>query len=420
MRLLGSKRSSLFLLITGVFVWGCGNSTTPRTVLPAGPEPQPIDTETDTSTGMDSAVTTPHPEEPKAGDGIEVTLGEQHSLLETGDLGLHYFPDMATIRVSSNPERLLVTSAISTWLVTGPSLTELDSAVEVLTPGAAGEFDNGYAGISGVYRNSNNLLYGYYHGEDHEDLPNLPGTFIPGFNASIGLATSDDEGATWTKLGAVVTSSVEKGVNWDGYPEQADFGAGEPGTVVSQDGRYLYLFYTEHSRLGGRGVQICLARADLTAGPPTPGSFQKYHDGSFGQPGLGGLDTPVLSGQEFNYADALFAHPTYSEYLGQYVMVVSIFDFLEVVDGQVGLSGIYVAYSLDAIKWSTPERLIADYSSVVPKRSLSWEANILWDDAGQTGQLVYGHSEQWGAVADGDQPHHMVSRKITFARGGSL
>lgn len=118
----------------------------------------------------------------------------------------------------------------------------------------------------------------------------------------------------------------------------------------------------------------------------------------------------------FNGADALFPHPVFSEALGQYVMVLSIFDWQASAQSMVGQSGIYVTYSYDALTWSTPERLIEDWSVVVPGASLSWEANILWDDeAGDSGWLVYGYSERWGALADNDIPHYMVGRRIDFS-----
>lgn len=354
------------------------------------------------------------------GDGVSVTVGDQQILLENDDLGLTYFPDMATIRLGSKPERLLIVAGVSTWLVTGPTLTTLDAATEVLTPTertGMGELpiDNGYAGISGVHVATDGTLYGYYHAEDHEGFPFLPGTSIPGFYARIGLATSTDNGATWTKQGAIVESSQPKG--WEFYEGQADFGAAEPGTVSDPEGEYLYLYYTEHSRIGGRGVQICVARAPLDPSTGVPGEFLKYYEGGFTEAALGGLDTPVLSGQSLNGSDALFGHPVYSEYLGQYVMVFSIFDWQAAGDGMVGQSGIYVAYSYDAVTWSAPEVLVADYSVVVPKESLSWEANILWDDdTGREGWLVYGYSERWGAVHEGDIPHYMVGRRLEFSR----
>jgi len=357
---------------------------------------------------------------PIPGDGVSVTVGLQQTLLGSEALGLTYFPDMATLRLSSAPERLLVVAGVSTWLVTGPTLQTLGAATEVLTPtpyGGTGPLpiDNGYAGISGVHRGKDGTLYGYYHAEDHVGFPNLPGTSIPGFYARVGLATSSDDGATWAKQGAVIESSQPKG--WEYYSGQADFGAAEPGTVADPSGEHLYLYYTEHSRIGGRGVQICVARAPLDPATGVPGEFLKYYQGGFTEAALGGLDTPVVTGTDFNGSDALFGHPVYSSYLGQYVMVFSIFDWASAADGSVGESGIYVAYSYDATTWSTPEILVADYSVVVPAASLSWEANILWDDdEGQSGWLVYGYSERWGALHEGDIPHYMVGRRLDFSR----
>lgn len=331
-------------------------------------------------------------------------------MLDSGALGLSYFPDEGTASldgpVGSGPVRLILTAGTSTFLVEGDSLRALDSATEVVAPGPSGSFDNGYAGVSAVVR-VGETFYGFYHAEDHEGLPEIPGG-IPGYYASIGLVTSND-GSTWTKRGQVLTSNKPK--EWQAYENQGDRGAAEPGAVVTTDGRYLLLYYTEHSRVDGRAVDICVARADLDAGAPLPGAFKKYYQGSFSEPGIGGRDTPVVTATHLGAANALEGHVTYSAFAERYLMVFGVDAYEE---RQAGLpattSGIYAAWSSDGVAWSTPERWVADQAIPQTGMSLSWEASVLWDDdAGQTGTLVYGYTPSWP-----EPPHAMAGQKLTL------
>jgi hypothetical protein len=346
-------------------------------------------------------------------DGISFALGDRETVLARGALGLDYFPDQATVRLPGTPDlALLVAATTSTYRLTGTDLLHLTGAARVLGPGAPGAFDNGYAGIGGVYRDGAGTLYGFYHAEDQEGLPNIPGTRIPGFYASIGLATSRDAGSTWQKQGPVITSQKPKA--WTAYDGQADRGAAAPGVVLDAGGRYLYLFYEDHSRVNGRGVQIFVARADLTAGPPAPGRFSKYYDGAFSEPGIGGLDSVIISGKAYDHADAMFPHPVRSAYLGLFVMIFNVDVWREWQSGRpAARSGFYLAYSCDLVNWSTPALLFVDNTVPVNGRSLSWQGSLLWDDpAEKSGWLVYGYSQRW------PESHHMVARRLSFERRG--
>lgn len=350
---------------------------------------------------------------------IEVQLGAPEVLLKDGQLGLRYFPDGAVsvlAPTSQSPFRMILPVGNRTYLVEGQSLDRLTQGAEVLTPGKAGEFDNGYAGISSVYNGGNGKLYGFYHAEDHQDMPAIGGG-VPGFFCSVGAAVSEDEGRSWRKLGQVITSAKPK--NWTAFPDQPDRGAGEVSVVPSHDRKYLLAYYTEHSRMENRGVQICMARTDISSKPPLPGTWRKYRDNHFDQPGIGGLDTPILSASHLDDADAVFPQVSYSEYLGLYVMVFNINVWKEYADkGRAQKkSGIYVAYSADAITWSEPQMLVKDYAVCQTGKSVSWHPTIVWGDVEhRQGWLVYSHSERWGHVLQGGTPHYMVGRRIRFMR----
>ena len=349
----------------------------------------------------------------RTAEGIDVELGRRVVLLGNDALGLRYFPDESVVLLERHPRlRLIVVAAETTYLVEGDDLRNLDRATPVLHPGPPGSFDNGYAGIGGVYEHPDGTLYALYHAEDQEDMPRLP-ALVPGFYASIGSARSTDGGSTWEKLGPAITSAKPK--SWSARPEHGDKGAAVPSLVRDRDGSRLLAYYTEHSYVEDRGPPICVARADLREGPPTPGRWRKLHAGRFDEPGLGGRDTPILPptfGQP---------HVVFSRALDRFVMVM-IGAWWREMEGTQPLqrSGLYVAFSRDGITWSKPEPLFVDYTLPRLGQSISWQPTVLWDEGSDTeGWLVYSHSPRWGH-RPGERPHFMVGRRLRLAeRGGA-
>ena len=344
--------------------------------------------------------------------GVQVIMADNY-------LGLQYFPDetLTVIRGNStNAYRALAAAAISTYLIQGPSDTNITSAALALTKGAAGSYDNGYAGISGAYYHTDNKLYAIYHGEDQEGMPPVGGG-IPGFYCSVCLAVSTDNGASFSKSGPIITSQKPK--SWDAYPGQADKGAGEPYCAASRDGKYLYAYYTEHSRVNNRGVQICMARCDVSTGAPLPGRWYKYYNGAFSEAGIGGLDTPVMSADFMDNSEALEPFVDYSPYLGRYVMIFGIDhykEWLNITSPVPDKCGIYTAYSEDGITWGKPDQqVIKDFSVPITGMSLSWHGMVIWDDAQKReGLMIWSYSERWGHTADGNVPHYMVGQRVRF------
>lgn len=350
-------------------------------------------------------------------NGLRATLGEQITILGNGALGLRYFPDEGVSSIGDRSRvRLLIAATHDSYLVEGPDLLHLESARKVLSPGPRGSFDNGYTGISAVYAHRNGKLYAFYHAEDHEGMPSLGEDMPSGYYASVGVAESSDGGVRWTKLGQVVTSGKPK--DFKAFPNHNARGAGLPGVVADTGGRYLYLYYTDQS-FASRGAQICMARADLSAGIPGPGQWYKYDGSSFAEPGIGGRDVPILSVFHLNRAHALFPHVTYSAFLDRYLMIFNVNQWQESRGNLPAVSsGIYITHSRDGIAWNTPTQLVADYSVPVPGKSISWEATLLLNEEsqGREGWLVYGFSPKWGSAFFGRTPHYMVGRKIVLEK----
>ena len=341
---------------------------------------------------------------------------EVQTLYPDQSFGLRFFPDLAVTVIKERagyPFRMFVVAGISTYLFEGDSIQSITNVQEVLSPGDSGEFDNGYAGIGGVYYHTDGKMYAFYHGEDQEDLPDFPNG-IHGFYASVGLAISEDNGLTFTKAGPVITCQKDK--YWESFPNQPDRGSGAPCCIKSKDGKYLYVYYGDASRVDWRGVQIFMARADISSSPPLPEHFYKYYNGSFSQPGIGGLDSPVITVIDKNYASSGNPFVTYSGYLDKYIMLYDVDDWDARSDNEIGYSGNYIAYSEDGINWSNHTKLIDGLAAPIVGKTMSWHPAIIWDDSNdQTGLFVYAYSSSWG-LGSGLIPHFMVSREIKFEK----
>jgi len=346
----------------------------------------------------------------------DVITGKQVTLLGSGALGLREFPDGALAVLSVRPTmRLLVSSGVSSFLLEGSRLDSLRKAQCVLKPGKRGEFDNGYTGISGAWKAADGKLYAFYHAEDQEGMTRFDNS-VPGYYGCAAAAVSVDNGRSFTKLGPVVTSAQGKDPGG-----RADQGCGELCVVPERGGKYLYMYYVDHSRLDGRGVQIFLARSAIVEGPPVKGSWKKYCHGVFREDGLGGMDTPVVTARDIP-ADATFPHVTWSGALSSYVMVFNVVAYLEHPEaggeGRAERSGIHVAYSRDGISWSKPRQLIKAFSIPFKGRELAWHPSLVWDKEGSLAAwLVYSYTPSWGYEAPKESPHYMVGRRVKFARG---
>jgi hypothetical protein len=348
---------------------------------------------------------------------IVAHLGQRQVILESGAHGLKYFPDECPAFVQTAPTvRLLMAAGVSSWLLGGRDMKSLVPVAEVLKPGGPGSFDNGYAGICGAVPDAaTGKLLAFYHAEDHEGMPPIPGG-IPGFYCRIGLAVSGDQGASFDKRGPIITSSLPKDLK--GRPDQ---GCGDCCVTTDAEHRFLYVFYCDHSRVDHRGVQICLARCPVEETARTD-RWAKFHGNKFDEPGLGGKETPVLSAQAMG-GDALFPQVTYLPHLHRYVMVFNIAVYRE-LNGQSAFkqSGIYISCSPDALHWSPPTQLLAINSLAAIGKEVAWHPALVISTLGRdsgNGWLYYSYSESWGHKPP-NKPHYLVGQPITFSIGAEL
>jgi hypothetical protein len=373
----------------------------------------------ETGTGVGPAETGTIATQDAKGRGIAVTLGRQETLIPAGGLGMEFFPNATVTLLGRDPYRLLLPMWGDTYLLEGSDLRTWNNYTPALVKGGKGSFDNYSAYIDGVYRHTDGRLYGFYHAYDGEGfegqkkIETEPGPFWYG---RIGVAVSDDNGQTWEKKGPVIESFKPK--SWAAYEGQTTRGVGDLALVREKNGRYLYLYYTEYSRVNGEQVHLCLARADIREQPPLPGAWKKYYQGGFTEDGLQGLDSPVVDSKYMDLADTQEPHVFYSKTLGCYVMVYAIAFWKEHAQNQ-GLknSGFYIAYSDDGIGWSRGFRLIKDFVVPIDGKEFVWYPSVILDaNSTADGWLVYGYSEKEGGRDKNLVPFYLAGRRISLKR----
>lgn len=249
-----------------------------------------------------------------AGGKIEVQVGEQKTVIPEGRFDFRFFPDQPISVLGTKPLRFLLVVPPRTLLMQGPSF-ETARPVRPVLQGSNrnGAYDQKDAAINSIHIDRDNReILAFFHAERPTGGVGFGGTVR--FYASVGLAVSGSEEIDFRKVGPIIT-----GVPEDANSSQTAQGAGEPSACVDHTGEWLYLYYTDHSRRDPltrkeRGVVTCMARCKVSnAG--RPGKWEKYYNGAFSEPGLGGRDAEV--------ADCWGASVTYVPELKKYIMVGS-------------------------------------------------------------------------------------------------
>jgi hypothetical protein len=336
-----------------------------------------------------------------------IELGTPEVVLTDGALGLRYFPDGRLAVVRTKPDcRVLIAAGVASFLLEGPEMGRFTKATKVLDKGLPGEFDNGYAGANSVVRAKTGELLAFYHSEDQEGMKTV-GNGIPGFYCRVALAISHDDGTTFEKRGPILSGQLPKDPR-----RGADQGLGEPCVLTEPSGEFLYAYYTSHERVGGRGVDICLARCPVTA-VLEPGAWRKFHEGAFSEAGVGGKDTPVITGGEAD-TDAMCPHVVFLPRLRQYVMIFSLNAWRE--GSQAGRSGLYAAFSDDGLHWPRERRQQIWQVPVIAAigREVAWHPTFIPSETGAAqGWLYYGYSPDWGHQPP-HTPHYLMRRSIAI------
>ncbi len=172
------------------------------------------------------------------------------------------------------------------------------------------------------------------------------------FYSLLGLAISKDDGLHWTDLGEIVRPN---------QPYEADlagFDIGSPRLVDSPDGQYFYVYFPDWIANGTpqptTATVVSVARAPIAsvleaaAGErPHAAAFQKYYEGAWSQPGIGGLSTDL--NPNAGYAGS--ANVAYDSAFGRYVMVTDDTQHIAYAESENGLA------------WTLPVLLTQDENS---------------------------------------------------------
>lgn len=224
---------------------------------------------------------------------VEAKVGRANILITPGTGGHTHFPDEPIVVLGRRPLRFLMVSSDGhvngTYLWQGESWSTAVPVEQVLTPGDGP--DNGYAGIGALIQDHGRSL-AYYHAEDHRDMGHIDVNNVDGFYATVCMAILNRDGRV-EKLGPVLTADDPKHtVASGGWTSQ---GVGEPHVLRNHTGQYLLCYYTRWTEHPRPSTYLCLARASIKHGG-RPGTWDKYYQGEFREPGLGGHETPLLSG----------------------------------------------------------------------------------------------------------------------------
>ncbi|MBI5693362.1 MAG: hypothetical protein HZC55_25065 [Verrucomicrobia bacterium] len=209
--------------------------------------------------------------------------------------------------------------------------------------------------VESAWVDGDGTIFGWYH---HE-----PGLMYPDSSLTapkIGAVVSFDGGRSIQDLGII----LESGDALDDGAQNGFFtgGHGDFTVVLDRDRKHFYFFFTNY---GGPAESqgVCVARMAFDDRFEPVGKVEKYHQGGWTEPGLGGAVTPIFAAaRSWNHADPdSFWGPSvhWNTHLQCFVMLVNH------AKGEPGWSqnGIYVSYSTDLSRpqaWKVPTKVLGD------------------------------------------------------------
>lgn len=241
--------------------------------------------------------------------------------------------------------------------------------------GSSNGFNDGGMWLIGINRLSDGRLAGFFHAESHW-YPR--GTAGWSAYKSIGVAYSSDNGLSWGSPYQIIKHQQDKPASpaWSGL--------GDGCVVYNHLSNRYYCFYTPATG------STALSMAASTDPNGFEGSWNKWYNGSFSQPGIGGMESPIA-----NLSSAPGANPSvhWNDYLEKFIMIWHGWD-----------GKLYISSSDNCEIWDVPRLLLEDG----PK---AWYPCIVGTDSttgGQTIALYYSYD----FTEDGKRT--LAKRTITF------
>ncbi|GGS77327.1 hypothetical protein GCM10010206_44820 [Streptomyces cinerochromogenes] len=174
-------------------------------------------------------------------------------------------------------------------------------------PAGSGYAQKNYCDLSGVWVDPDT---GDWYGLVHNEF--TPQPFGDGLHYdAVDYAVSTDQGRTWTVKDHVITSPYSTGRgDTTAFPHETySYGDGDQRLFVDPASGYFYVYYGSRiiDKSGGwKAFYEHVARAPIAA-KMAPGSWRKWYDGAWSQPGTGGRESnlvPVDAGHPTGYTPA--------------------------------------------------------------------------------------------------------------------
>lgn len=201
-----------------------------------------------------------------------------------------------------------------TYTFFGPNLNSLNNQGIALPRGQSGRFDECGAWLYSVNKLDENHWLGWYHAEN--ECPYTGGQT----HASTAFTESFDGGRTWQKPNYPYNQIITADIQFNGHPASDDTSGGR----VIKINDYFYMFYQSTGKYNPDGTPDYSQSDYLThvARSPVsvqgkPGTWYKYFNGSFSEPGLGGRSTPI------NTLNSYGNFVSYNSYLNRYLSVLT-------------------------------------------------------------------------------------------------
>ncbi|MFE1344656.1 RICIN domain-containing protein [Streptomyces sp. NPDC058757] len=161
-------------------------------------------------------------------------------------------------------------------------------------PAGSGYAHRNYCDLTGLWVDPDT---GDWYGLVHNEF--TPQPFADGVHYDgIDYAVSKDQGRTWTVKDHVITSpySTKRG-DTAAFPQQTyHYGTGDPRLFADTASGYFYAFYGSRIVNKGGGWAAFyghVARAPIS-GKMAPGTWRKWYDGAWTQPGVGGRESTMV------------------------------------------------------------------------------------------------------------------------------
>lgn len=249
---------------------------------------------------------------------------------------------------------------------------------------AADTWDNGGQWFLSVHRLESGRLVGFTHAEYH-GYPNLFNQPQKGW-FSTAVAYSDDNGASWRSGGQIITSEQPPPPR-----NKVEFGGiGNPGVVYDGANKRWLLYHSEYR------LRVAMSTDPLGQ----QGSWRKYYNGAFSQPGLRGVSTPLKC---LDRVPGTVPAVHWNTYLNKWVMLYHGYQN----------KSIFIAASDDGLNWDCPRLLVQNNG----RGWRAWYPTLVGDVtdkvAGQRAHLYYLQMQE---LANGKHSRQYVKVPLTFQR----